>query len=291
MATVLALSYAGISVAMADQLTKGNHLPLSQPGSAVETPFQDVSFPSRVDKLTLRGWLFKSPSASGRSVIVVHGFHQNRVNADFNAIGLARNLLAHGYGVLLFDLRSCGESAGDRFTLATLEPRDLLGAYDFMRQQGYAPARMAVIGDSEGGAVVIDAAKDLGAVGALVADSAFAELRPILDRELPSHTSLPSIFYPGGFVASRLFGLDPDLRPADAVRALPGRAFLFIEGGDDSYVPPVNAGELRTASRNRESLLLVVPKAGHVKSFRTNPTLYLATLYRFFDQQISEKGG
>ena len=288
---LMALAYAGVSVAMANQLTLGNHLPLTRPGSAVETGFRDVSFPSRVDHIALRGWLFRSPTPSGRSVIVVHGFHQNRVNPDFNAIGLSRNLLSHGYDVLLFDLRSCGQSGGDRFTLATLEPRDLLGAVDFMQRQGYAQARMAILGDSEGGAVVIEAANDLGGVGALVVDSAFAELRPLLDRELPSHTSLPSIFYPGGFLASRLFGLNPDLRPVDAVRALRNRAFLFIEGTVDTYVPPTNAMELRQASLNPQSLLLMVPKAGHIKAYDTDPARYLDTLYLFLDQQIPEHAG
>jgi pimeloyl-ACP methyl ester carboxylesterase len=285
------LGYAAVSVAMAEQLTKGNHKPLGADGSIVETPFENVSFPSRVDHITLRGWVFKSPSPSGRSVIIVHGFHQNRVNADFGAVALSKDLLAHGYDVLLFDLRSCGASDGNRFTIGNLEPRDLLGAYDFMRSRRYVPARMAVVGDSEGAATVIGAAKDLGPVGALVPDSSFADLKPILDAQLPRNTSLPSIFYPGGELASELFGMNPNLRPVDEVRALPSRAFLFFHGGADSYIPVINGKELKQASANRESELVIVPGADHVHSFRTDPSLYLATLYRFFDQQIPEHGG
>ena len=85
LAILLAAAYAAVSLVMAYQLTRGNHRPLGAEGSVVETPFQNVTFRSRVDHLTLRGWLFFAPSSSGRSVIVVHGFHQNRVNADFNA--------------------------------------------------------------------------------------------------------------------------------------------------------------------------------------------------------------
>ncbi|TMD39818.1 MAG: alpha/beta hydrolase [Chloroflexi bacterium] len=288
---LLVLIYAIVSVAMAYQLTLGNHRPLGVDGSAVATPFQEVSFPSRVDDITLRGWLYKAPAASGRSVIIVHGFHQNRVNGDFDAVDLSKNLLAHGYDVLLFDLRSCGTSGGNRFTLGTLEPRDLLGAYDFMRAQYYRPAKMAVIGDSEGAATVIGAAHDLGAVGALVADSSFADLKAILDAQLPHNTTLPSIFFPGGELASGLFGLNPNLRPVDEVRALPSRAFLFFHGGADTYVPVANGNELRQASTNPQSELTIVPGADHVKSFRTNPALYLSTLYQFLDQQIPEHGG
>lgn len=291
LAVLVVIGYGAISLVMADRLTLGNHRPLGISGSVVESPFENVVFPSRVDHLTLRGWLFRLPTPSGRSVIIVHGFRANRVNPDFNAVGLGKNLLAHGYDVLLFDLRSCGTSDGSRFTLGTLEPRDLLGAYDFMRAQHYVAAKMAIIGDSEGAATVIGAAKELGPVGALVADSSFAELKPILDAQLPHNTSLPPLFYPGGELASELFGLNPNLSPADEVRALPSRAFLFFHGTADAYVPVANATELKQASANRESELVLVPSAGHVKSFRTNPTLYLSTLYQFLDEQITEHGG
>jgi len=291
LAALLVLGYAMVALAMADRLTLGNHRPLGASGNVVQAQFENVAFLSRVDHIALSGWLYRAPSPTGRSAVLVHGFRANRVNPDYNAVGLARNLLAHGYDVLLFDLRSCGTSGGDRFTLGTLEPRDLLGAYDFMRGRHYTPARMAVIGDSEGAATVIGAAKDLQAVGALVADSSFAELRPILDAQLPHNTSLPPIFYPGGELASGLFGLNPDLRPVDEVRALPQRAFLFFHGDVDSYIPVANATELKRASSNPESELVIVPGANHVKSYRTNPTLYLMTLYHFLDQQIAEHSG
>src|SRR5579864_2661368 len=288
---VLIVGYVGVSVAMAYQLTLGNHKALGADGSIVETPYTNVSFPSRVDHIMLRGWLFTAPSPTGRSVIVVHGFHQNRVNADFGAVALSKDLLAHGYDVLLFDLRSCGTSDGARFTIGNLEPRDVLGAYDFMRARHYVPGRMAFIGDSEGAATVIGAAKDLAPVGALVADSSFADLKPILDAQLPHNTTLPPLFFPGGELASELFGMNPNLRPVDEVRALPGRAFLFFHGAADTYIPLSNGKALRAASSNPQSELVIVPGAEHVKSFRTDPSLYLATLYRFFDQQIPEHGG
>jgi pimeloyl-ACP methyl ester carboxylesterase len=287
----LVVGYLLVSFAMAYQLTLGNHRPLGAAGSVVQVQFEDVAFASRVDHLTLRGWLYRSAVPSGRSLIVVHGKGQNRVNDDFNAVGLAKNFLAHGYDVLLFDLRSCGTSGGDRFTLGNLEPRDLLGAYDFMRTRGYGASRMAILGDSEGAAIVIEAAKELRQVGALVADNSFAALKPELDAQLPYNTWVPPIFYPGGELAAELYGFNPNLRPVDAVRALPDRAFLFFHGGADHYVPVSNAYDLRSASANAESELVIVAKADHVKSFRTDPSLYLSTLYRFLDRQIAEHAG
>ncbi|HEY8802874.1 MAG TPA: alpha/beta hydrolase, partial [Candidatus Dormibacteraeota bacterium] len=59
----------------------------------------------------------------------------------------------------------------------------------------------------------------------------------------------------------------------------------------DTFVPLANSTELRQASANPESRLLVVPGADHVKSFTANPDLYLSILDPFLDQQIREHGG
>ena len=138
---------------------------------------------------------------------------------------------------------------------------------------------------------MLGAAKDLSAVGALVVDRSFAELKPILDAQLPHNTTLPSIFFPGGELASELFEMNPNLRPVDDGRGLPGRAFLFFHGSADNYVPLANATELKTASTNRDTELVIVPGAGHIKAYRTDPNLYLSTLYAFVDRQIAEHHG
>jgi pimeloyl-ACP methyl ester carboxylesterase len=291
-AVFLAATYAAVSITAAYVLTKGTHRPLELTAAAVSANVEDVTFQSRVDHLQLRGWLAHSAARSGRSVILVHGRDSNRVAKDLGAVPLARDLLANGYDVLLFDLRASGESAGDRFTLGADEPRDVLGAYDFMRGHGYVPARMGIIGWSEGAVTVLEAAPQLNDVAALVADSAFAELRPVLDVQIAKNDPLPRIFDWGSITAAHiLFGFDPDLRPVDAVRALPNRAFLFFHGASDETVPPANAAELRSASANPQSKVVIIQRAGHALGYKTAPDVYLATLHQFLDQQMSEHGG
>ena len=43
---------------------------------------------------------------------MVHGLKQNRVDTNYGSDKVAHDLVAHGYAVLLFDLRACGESGG-----------------------------------------------------------------------------------------------------------------------------------------------------------------------------------
>ena len=147
--------------------------------------------------------------------------------------------------MLLFDLRSCGQSDGARFTLGKDEPRDLLGAYDFMKTRGYPPARMVVLGVSLGAATEIEAAAQMPDVGAMVSDSAYADLRPVLNDRLRKDSPLPFFFDLGIVTSASLFyGVNPDLRPIDAVRSLGNRAFLFIQASHDDWYPDSNAVDL-----------------------------------------------
>jgi pimeloyl-ACP methyl ester carboxylesterase len=285
-----ALAYASVSAIAATILTAGTHDTAKIPAAAIGPVHEDVSFMSRDDGLRLRGWLFHASIPTGRSVIFVHGWQANRVDTGFGTDAIARDMIQHGYDALLFDLRSCGESDGDRFTLGTSEPRDLLGAYDFMRSQGYDPARMVVVGDSMGAATVIEASPQLRDVGALVADSAFSELRPLIEKELPRRSHLPSAFSWGVITAARtLYGIEPDLRPVDVVASLPERAFLFFHTTGDDFIPSTDAIALYRASSNAQTRLDLVPGQGHVQTYKSDPARYLATLYGFADQQMAER--
>jgi len=254
----------------------------------VGSDYREVTFTSRIDQLQLSGWLFRSPQATGRSVVFAHGWNQNRADVPYGAADLTGDLLRHGYDVLLFDFRATGRSAGGRYTLGNLERRDVLGAYDFMRAQGYRAGRMAFIAVSLGAAAALEAAPQMSEAGAIVIDSSFAELRPMIYKLYDQYSrGFPRFFIPGIIAAGRLFfSFDPDLRPLDSVRALPTRAFLFIHGSEDEFTPLTTSRELYAASSNPASRLVIFPGSGHVQSFHDHRTDYLAAIYGFLDSQL-----
>lgn len=147
---------------------------------------------------------------------------------------------------------------------------------------------MAVIGDSMGAASTLLAAPQMPDVGAIVADSSFAELRPLLEQELPKRSPLPGFYTQPTLWAAPLYGLNPDLRPVDAVRAQPQRAFLFFHGLADTFISPAHGQELRAASANPASDLVLVPGATHVHTYQSDPAAYMARLYQFFDSQLAK---
>jgi pimeloyl-ACP methyl ester carboxylesterase len=286
-------AYVAVCVYAANTLSvTGAHKPLTATAGSIGADWADVSFPSRLDHITLRGWLFKAGGADGRSVIILHGFTANRTDEGFGEPQMARAFIAAGYDTLIFDFRSFGMSDGDRFTIGWAEGRDVLGAYDFMRLRGYDPHRMALLGVSMGAESMLGVAEQLTDVAALIADSAYADLRPILNLDITRYSHLPGIFNPGIILAGQLFyDLNPDFRPIDHVRALPGRAFLFLVGGSDTFIPTDNSMELKAASANPGSQLVFFAGSEHAKEFHDQTARYLQTVFSFIDGQVGRQAG
>ncbi len=292
LALLLVIAYAGICLYAAATLsTTGTHRPLTASAVSIGTDWEDASFASRDDHITLRGWLFHSISRTGRSAILLHGFTANRTDQGFDEPAMARAFIAAGYDTLVFDFRSFGLSDGNGFTIGWKEGRDVLGAYDYMKSRGYDARRMAFLGVSMGAESMLGVAEQLSDVAALVADSAYANLRPILDLDITRYSGLPGFFNPGIIAAGQLFyGLNPDFRPVDHVRDSPRRAFLFLVGARDTFIPTANAYELKSASTNPASRLVVFDGSAHAKEFHDHTMLYLSTVFDFIDQQMVSSG-
>jgi len=157
-----------------------------------------------------------------------------------------------------------------------------------MLSLGYAPDQMTVLGNSMGAASVIEAAPKLTAVGALVADSAFANLSSAMQGGLTCYTKLPGVLAIPAIEISRAFGVLPTLSPVDAVRSMPGRAFLFVHSSGDPLLGVSNADQLFAASANSASRLVVIAGHDHMDTYTHNPAQYMSALLAFIDQQLGQ---
>ena len=260
--------------------------------ASISPNYADVSFPSRNAATELKGWLFHAPDNAGQSVIITHGWRVNRIDPGWGTDKIARDLVQHGYDVLVFDFSGRGQSSGDRFTMGTKEYKDVLGAYDFMKGgasgKAYPPAKMAVMGDSMGAASVLLASREMPDVGAVIADSSFAHLRPVLEQEIPRRSSVPAFLAPASLRLTPLFGLNVDLNTVEAVRAQPDRAFLFFNARDETFIRASNAEELKGACGNPNCELVLMPGDKHVGTYLSDPAAYMARVYGFLDKQLAK---
>lgn len=300
---LLSFGYAGISLYGAPQIHQKPPLAITQTPAALGLAYQNVTFASRVDGLTLRGWFIPGVLSGGqltaeRAIIFVHGNDANRAAPANGLLDLSAALARHGFAVFAFDLRGQGESAPAVATWGVLEQRDVLAAVDYLRK-GPLPypalGRPHVIGAwgiSLGGASTLFAAVHEPALRAIVADSVFADISPILEREIAKRGGYPSMIAPGVLVAAGLInGINYyAIRPVDVVASLAPRPLFFIQGANDDFVPPSALAALTSAARtapNAHVQSWQVPGVNqHALTFKVAGDEYVTRVVAFFDAAL-----
>lgn len=282
---LLAVVFVGISVYLGFTMTRCERIPLADTPASFGLAYEDVSFPSAEDGLTLSGWLIPS-TRSDRVVIMVHGADDNRADSSIGMLDIAAGLVDGGWSVLMFDLRGHGESAGERFSAGYLEQRDIRGAVTFAESRGFTG--IALFGFSMGAVSSLLAAPEAPAIDAVVSDSAYADLADIMEPQFAERTSFPSFFlHPLLVMVKLMFGVDfTAVKPVEAVPSIAPRPVFFIHGDADEVVPVAHAGCLLEASENPEDIVWIVPGAEHVRSYYTVPEEYLARVLAFLESSF-----
>jgi fermentation-respiration switch protein FrsA (DUF1100 family) len=250
---------------------------------SVGLSYEDVVFSSRGDGLALKGWLIPS-NGSNKTVILAHGYRKNRLQSDVPALPIVKALAAKGYNVLMFDFRNSGESEGELTSVGQYEVQDLLGAIDYIKSKTEISSEIVLLGFSMGASTAIVAGAREPAVSAVIADAPFADLETYLNKNLSVWTDLPSVPFNQAFfmVVPALTGLRPEtVSPVHEIGNLGSRPILLIHGEADEDIPIENSELLQRAYP--QAALLRVPGAKHVKSYETDPALYISTLSTFLD--------
>jgi pimeloyl-ACP methyl ester carboxylesterase len=285
----LGITYLALSGYMGHTLTTTAHKPFGKAPAAYGLPYEDVHFASRDDALRLSGWLIAPTDGEARfrPAIMVHGWTSHRESElGSRALEVAAHHAGRGRWVLMFDLRGWGQSEGSRFSLGPREAGDLGAAIDFLVERGLADDGVDLLGYSMGGATSLLVAADDERVRAVVNDSSYAELGPLLELEVPKASGLPPLFTPGAvYVASALTGADLySVRPLTAVATLRQRRvpLMVIHGEADTLVP-VAHGRRIAATYGPSADTLFVPGATHVRSYSVDPIRYLSRVDAFLE--------
>ena len=291
----LAVSYFVLSSSLSAQRVH-YELTLADSGLAAE----EVQFESDVDRISLEGWLLR---ASGdRASVFGHGL--NCYGWSGSQPDIARAYVDAGFHVLVFDFRGHGRSGGDHLGLGWDERRDVRAAVDLLLRRGFEPGKIGIYGGSYGAATALLAAAAIPELGAVVADSAFADMRDIMERQIKERTGVPSQFAgllrPGITVlAWLLYSLDLDaISPERAVPDIAPRPILFIHGEKDRTIPVEHAHRLKAASQNPADELWILRGVGHTEGIHRHgkgcvhgePSpmrkAYLKKVTAFFDRSL-----
>lgn len=298
LAVVLTGGYAAVSIYIGTQIQVEKQLPIYATPASLGLQYKDVTFPSREDQVQLQGWFIPGVLPNGqltaqRTIIMLHGNIANWAAKDSGLLNLSGDLARRGFAILVFDMRGNGESPAAPRSFGLFEQRDMLGAVDFLRS-GPLPypelGRPRIIGGwgvSMGGVTLILAAAKEPAIRAIVSDSAFADILPLLERQIPKEGHLTSLFSPGGLVAAQvLYGVDYyHTRPADVIAGIAPRPIFLIHGASDTYTPPSDMAILAAAARtgpNANFQTWLVPGATHGQAYNTAGNVYIDRIVAFY---------
>jgi fermentation-respiration switch protein FrsA (DUF1100 family) len=248
-------------------------------------PYETVSFPS-YDGTILRGWFV--PAVHPRATVI---FCHGRAGSKAPDLIYVPQFRQHGFNVLLFDFRAHGESDGHQSSLVYYERQDLLSAIAYLRGRGIHD--VGLMGFSMGAAVAVATAPLSEAVRAVIADSAFAELRTILVTYLQQH-GIPRPLA-SGLAALIIWAaglrLGCHLADADPLRwvgRIAPRPLLLIHGGQDEGIPVSDAHRLYEAASEPKELW-VVPEAEHRCADKVCPHEYMTRVLSYFDRWLASE--
>lgn len=249
--------------------------PRSTPAGALGLPHERVTLET-ADGLRLAAWYV--PSSNGAAVLVLPGRE--------GTLRHARLLAAHGYGVLLVDLRGQGESEGDPNAFGWGSSLDVDAAVAYLAARpDVEPGRIGGLGLSVGGEVLLEAAASNDGVRAVVSEGAGE--RSVRETALLGPRGWPTL--PGAAVqtvaVAILAGRLPPPALDDAAAAIGSRPLLLVYGargqGAERELNPIY---LRAATGPAQ--LWEVPDATHTGGLEARPAEYERRVVGFLDDAL-----
>ena len=228
-------------------------------------------------------WVLEPAAPRGR-LLLCHGYYANR----YQMLSLAHGLREQGYETVLFEMRGHGTRPGP-CTLGIKERADAEAILRWAQSRdGSHPLPLGAVGFSMGGAVICQLASRAPEVRALVVDSIYSRLFPVLTRAIREQYHLPAI--PWAYLTwwtvqlllgRRLAALDP-VTLAPRLR----RPLFAIQGGEERRVAPRLSDELfRQWAGPKEQW--VGPQVAHVGMFAHAPDEYCRRVAAFFDRTLT----
>lgn len=280
-----AVLYFGISYYSLYRLSHPKPKPLVQNPAEISTNYEDIKFQSQADNKNISGWFFKVPN-SQKTIILVSGSDQNRIDNGFGTASVARDLINSGFNILVFDFRGRGKSDYGIYSIGYWEKYDLAGAYNYLVSQGYRPSSIGILAISLGAGTSVLTLPLIPEVNAVVLDSSYSDMHTLITRELPGRSGLPAYFSWGiSFLARVKYGIKfNEMIPRETIKMFPQKHFLLIHGNQDKYIPLSDSVDLLNSSPGSE--LWVVNGAGHVKAYQTYPKEYIQKVTNYFNREF-----
>jgi fermentation-respiration switch protein FrsA (DUF1100 family) len=248
----------------------------------LDLPAEEVTFESLCGKHLVNGWYIPCSGATS-TIILSPGYRR----AMSDLLGICASLWKEGHNVLAFEYYGHGTVVGEPVTLGYREINDFLGAVAYVRMRDPL-ARIGALGYSMGAAVTIMGSARTLEVEAVIADSAFATHRRVIEYAVRRTTHLPFVLFEwvtDALLAWRAGYRFHQVEPLPDIGRLAPRPILLIHGLKDSVVDPRDAPLLYNAASEPKELWLL-PNAEHCGSYFEDRLAYTRKVCAFFDLHL-----
>ena len=261
------------------------HLPryrLALTPGDLHLPYNSLTLQT-TDGVRLAGWSLVPSSPTG-VVLVQHGYGTCRADP----LALTALLYRGGYAVVSVDFRGHGESGG-ACTFGAGERLDVRAALDAVAGDPRLRALpIGYLGISMGAAVGLLTAAEDPRIRAIVSDSSYARLGPMVARYQRMMYHLPEV--PFGWLSAGCLALElrtplARLDPVRAIGRIAPRPVFIIHGAQDESIPVAEARALDAAAGAPKELW-IVPGAGHVAGVYVAEQQYAQRVTAFFERGL-----
>ena len=225
-------------------------------------------------------WYVPAETATNKTVIVVHGFTNDK--EDMKPYAWIFHEL--GYNVLMPDNMSHGDSEGQIIGYGWNDRLNVIKWAELLVEQN-SDSEITLFGVSMGAATVMMASGEESLpdqVVNIIEDCGYSSVWDELKYQAKDMYNLPAfpILYEVSAISKIRAGFS--YGQASSVNQLKNntRPVLFIHGGDDTFVPTSMVYKNYQATQG-EKELYIVKGAGHAKSFETDPQAYIKKISTF----------
>lgn len=248
--------------------------------------YDKFAFSTR-DGLELKGWFLPSPNGDKRTIIMCHGWGDNKGELLKQTCFLNET---GGFNLVYFDFRSHGESEGEITTIGGLEMIDFDAVVKWLSETKPDLAdRVGVFGVSMGAAVTVASMPAHADLRCAVVESPFSDYRGVIRRWAWNHLKVPT--FPLVDLTLKILQYrvgDPRVaafNPVEAAPRIAPRPLLVIGGTNDRLMPPEDVRRVFDAA-GAPKQLWSVEGAYHAKCREAAGLEYDAKVIGFFSKHL-----
>jgi len=254
--------------------------------SEYQFPFEEVTFPSRSEGVTISGW-YQFVDSEAPTVIITHGVGTNG-KCKHEPLMVSSMLYKNGINTLSIDLQGYGNSTvvDEYMKIGQTEYLDVIGAVDYLiNNRSVNENKIGVMGISLGGIAASIAFSEDQRISSIWLEAAPSDFQILVEDQLEG-LGFPKLLGGSAIRWVEVFiGINPNEIPASNSALNAGERPMFLcHGYDDDLVPISHSQSLeKLALENNVNVTSwYIEGANHVDSLWSHTEEYEEKLTNFF---------